>query len=132
MHGLFRTRRQQEIASSETSCGMQESIVNSPPRCLGLGLIHAVAPLQDSCENNSQDFQFSHQVSGYVYIHTPVSLADMQLVTKILVGMWEVPVALISAPGMCSPYVALCCLPSDAGGGGVMRSRRNLARVSQA
>ena len=66
------------------------------------------------------------------YIHTPVSLERMQTVVALVVGMLEVPAAVMRAPGMCSPYVGLNCLASDAGGGGVMRSRRNLARAGQA
>lgn len=98
--------------------------MNDPPRCCGLGLIHSVAPSQAAGSSGDE-------VGGVAYIHTPVSLECMQSVTTIVVGMLEAPAALMRAAGMCSPYVAMHCLSSDAGGGGAMRSRRNLARAGQ-
>lgn len=113
-------------------------MVNNPPKCCGLGLIHAVgpSPLQQ-IENDVPDPQNFHgstkdTSTAIAYIHTPASQESMQSVTAVVVGMLEAPAVLMRAPGMCSPYVALNCLASDAGGGGVMRSRRNLVRAGQA
>lgn len=113
---------------------LQESMVSNPPRCCGLGLIHAVAPSDHESTGRAQNFHESSAVTdaGVAYIHTPVSLQTMQTVVAVVVGMLEVPAAVMRAPGMCSPYVEFRCLASDVGGGGVMKSRRSLQRVGQA
>jgi hypothetical protein len=105
-------------------------MINNPPRCCGLGIIHAVADSRGEDENNSRNF-LENSGASVAYIHTPVSLEQMQSVTTVVVGMLEAPAVLMRAPGACSPYVAMNCLASDAGGGGMMRSRRNLVRAGQ-
>jgi hypothetical protein len=92
-------------------------LVSNPPRCCGLGLVHAVDPTKGD--------------AGVAYIHTPASLTELESVRLLYSCMLELPNAVLGAHGSASPYLRLHCLTNDAGGAGHMKSRRNLQRVGQ-
>jgi hypothetical protein len=91
---------------------LQGSLAAAPPPSAGLGLVHAVDP------NIGE--------SGVAFVHTPASMGALQAVNVLCPCKLQ-----LHASAAHNAYVLPFSLSTDLAGAYAMKSRRNLARVSQ-
>jgi hypothetical protein len=92
-------------------------MLRDPPTNTTLALVHAVDP--------------GASEGGVAYIHCAQPPEELQAVNAIVLGNLALPLDLLSAHRLCSPYLQLFCLATEGTGSAVIKSRRNLARSSQ-
>lgn len=100
-----------------TPRSMQARLLLDPPVDASLAIVHSVDP--------------SLGLAGVAYVHSPLPLDQLEHITTIVVGKLQLPTGLLAAEGLASPYLQLFCMTSEATGSSVIKSRRNLARLSQ-
>lgn len=100
-------------AAATMSHVLTATALDAPPlECLGLGIVRGI----DSA-------------TGSVFILSPLTAAQIQKVDTLQIGRLHLPPALLQAPGLLAPHLALFSLAADCSGARSMKSRGNLQRA---